>query len=207
MILGKDIIILNSSGTAAVAAAKSCEINVQADMIEVASPDTGVWKKYISGHKSWSLTINHLVLSMARTIPTVGTSMNVKLTIDARNGLLFNGFVNNVTIEQGSYMGTPPLICWDKTRKIFVGYVTPAQGVTLYFASWTDSGKYSSPNPFDVFTYNNISYTWLDNDLVKESLSGSVIVQTAKVTATVGNLAQGSFVFIGNSALTADSIT
>ena len=209
MILGKDIVILNSSGTAVVAAAKSCEIDVQADMIEVASPTTGVWKQHIAGHKSWSLTINHLVLSMARTIPNVGTSLNVKLAIDASNGLKFSGFVDNPNTATQYSSERIRRYWWDITRKQFLA---EGMGSTVlnprYFTTWTptDDG-YQSPADYAAFTYNHNTYTWLNNDLVKESLSGSVIVQTAKVTATVGNLAQGSFVFIGNSALTADSMT
>ncbi len=205
MIKGKDIVIIDSNGGAVVAAAKSCEINVQTDTLETASPTSGVWKKYIPGRKGWSVNISHLVLGLVRNIQMVGTELTIKLSINASNALPFNGFVDNVTLAQGSYTGTPQSIYWDKTRKIFVGYVSPSAGVTLYFASWTGSTEYSSPSPFSVFKYNGISYTWYNGDITKERLSGSVIVTSWHPVATVGNLANGQFSFLGNGPLEAES--
>ena len=206
MIKGKDIVILDSTGSAVIAAARSCEINVTADTLEVASPNSGAYKAYIAGRKGWTVSINHLVVSMARFAPMVGTSLTIKLDIKASNGLPFNGFVNNVSVESGSYTGTPSIIYWDKTRNIFVGYVTPQSGMQLYFSSWTGSEAYSSPSAFSVFNYNNNSYTWLSNTLTKERLSGNVIVTNWKPVATVGNLANGVFTFLGNGALEPDSL-
>lgn len=207
MIKGKDIVILNSDGTAAIAAARSCEINATAETLETASPSVGNYHSYEAGRIGWNITINHLVMSLARTLPAIGTSLSIILAIDGESALPFLGFVNNVTIQTGSYAGTPSAIYWDKTLKKFVGYVSPSAGVQLYFDSWTNSEAYTSPSAYDTFKYNNTTYTWLSNDLTAEKLTGTAIVTNAKDSGSVGSLAQGSMTLLGSGAFTPASLT
>ena len=143
---GKDLIIMADG--VAFAAAKSCDIEVNCDVIPVSSP----------------------------------------------------GYVSNVTITQQSYTPTSSSkYYWDTTRKKFV----VSNGATLnpkYYLSW--SGGYDYMNPeMRLFSYSGDYLTVANGELVKEILEGSAICKTAKVTATVGNLAQGSMVFQGKGAL------
>ncbi len=120
---GKDIIvILNQNGVAVASTCiRSHDIQVQADLIEVASATQQSWREYIAGRKGWSLTVNYLVLAAGRL-----------------SDLLLMGQVFDVTVKD-------------------VGNTT--------------------------------------------SLTGTAIMATAKQTATVGNLCQGTFQLQGTGAL------
>lgn len=56
---GNDLII--SADGAALAASKSCSIDMEVDTKEVALAGAGSSKSYIAGRASWSITTNHLV--------------------------------------------------------------------------------------------------------------------------------------------------
>jgi predicted secreted protein len=58
---GKDLKITKSDDSTLVALARSCDINVDCDEIEVSSATTGKWRDFISGRLSWSITVNYLV--------------------------------------------------------------------------------------------------------------------------------------------------
>ena len=121
-ILGNNIIVL--MGGTAIAGTKSDELQVDCETIEIASATDQAWTHYISGRKSWSLTVGWLVLANTdvRKALTVGSSVTIK--IKGRNATNAN------------------------------------------------------------------------------SLSGSAIIRTCKITAIEGNLANGSFAFVGNGPLT-----
>ena len=121
-IQGNNIIVL-MNGTA-IAGTKSDEIQVDSETIEIASATDQEWVHYISGRKSWSLTVGWLVLANQ----------------DVRKVLLAGSVV---------------------TIKIKARGASDASGVT-----------------------------------------GAAILKTVKITATRGNLAQGSFAFTGNGPLT-----
>ena len=66
---------------------------------------------------------------------------------------------------------------------------------------------YTSPSDGSMFhTPDNTVYTYYNENLHVEKLTGNANVVTWRVTGTVGNLAQGSFQFNGNGALTPASL-
>jgi predicted secreted protein len=119
---GNNIIVLMDGN--AIAGTKSDELQVDCETIEIASSTDQGWSHYISGRKSWSLTVSWLVLA----------------NTDVRKALLVGSSV---------------------TIKIKGRGDTDANG-----------------------------------------LSGSATISTCKITAIRGNLATGSFVFVGNGQLT-----
>lgn len=121
-VLGNNIIVLMNGQ--AIAGTKSDELSVDSETIEIASATDQEWTHYISGRKSWSLTVGWLVLA----------------NTDVRKVLLAGSVV---------------------TIKI--------------------KGR---------------------GDSDSSGVSGSAILKTVKITATRGNLAQGSFAFVGNGPLT-----
>ena len=121
-IQGNNIIVL--MGGTAIAGTKSDELQVDCETIEIASATDQAWTHYISGRKSWSLTVGWLVLA----------------NTDVRKALLVGSTV---------------------TIKIKGRGDTDANG-----------------------------------------LQGSATIRTCKITAIRGNLATGSFQFVGNGALT-----
>ena len=68
----------------AIAAAKSCEIDVSSELIEVASPETGIYRKFIVGRKTWDVTVGYLVSNLTSHILKVGDT--VTLTMGVRSG-------------------------------------------------------------------------------------------------------------------------
>lgn len=125
MILNGRNLIVKSNGVA-IACARSCELDIDSEVIEVASPSSGRSKEYIAGRKSWSVNVGHLV--------KVGTNK-------------------------------------DNLRSAIA---MPGQTVTLVFC-----------------VEDGLMYKW----------EGSAICTKAKLTGTIGNLAQGSFSFQGSGEL------
>ena len=121
-ILGNNIIVMR--GGAAIAGTKSDELQVDCDIINIASATDQGWNHVLAGRKSWKLTVGWLLLA----------------NTDVRNALLVGSSV---------------------TLKFKGRYATDANGLT-----------------------------------------GSAIIKTCKITAVRGNLAQGSFQFVGNGPLT-----
>lgn len=128
IIHGKDIIIM--AGGTAIAAARSCDIQVQTDLLEVSSPTTGKARTYIPGRYTWQVKISNLIIG--------GTGNTTPVRTFIRHAI-----VNNT--------------------------------VTLVIK---------------------------DNDYTNDTLTGTAICTTASITATIGNLAQGSLVWQGSGELT-----
>ncbi len=80
IIHGKDIKILNSGGTALIAAAKSCTIRRHSDAIETASATDQTSKHYIAGRKEWSIDLQHFVSTDGVTLEE-GTMYNIQVSI------------------------------------------------------------------------------------------------------------------------------
>lgn len=58
---GRDLIV--TANGMAIAAAKSCELQVSCDDIEISSPTSGQWREFIADRKEWAVTTNHLVVN------------------------------------------------------------------------------------------------------------------------------------------------
>jgi predicted secreted protein len=89
IIKGNSLIV--SSGGEALAASKSCSIDVQNKTIPVSTPTSGQWEANIAGRNSWSLTTNHLLISktlVSHTMQAISRSYGpaepVKIIIDGR---------------------------------------------------------------------------------------------------------------------------
>lgn len=202
---GRNLII--KVGGVAIAAAKSCDINVQCEEIETASPSTGAWRTAITGRKSWSVTTNQLVTSLVRPLSMVGTTVGLSMEVEGEYGSHFDEFVNNVNVEDAG--ASYDKIVWDKTRKKFLfKFASHYSGQTTYYLDFSpyDMSKYTSPSDGDTFNLNGQVYTYYNGDLHAEKLTGTANVVAWRLQGTVGNLAQGSFQFNGNGALTPASL-
>ena len=63
MVNGNNILIYATynGSTQAVAATRSLSVQVGAEMIEIASPDSGDWRAYLAGRKNWAINVGWLV--------------------------------------------------------------------------------------------------------------------------------------------------
>lgn len=69
---------------------------------------------------------------------------------------------------------------------------------------WTMTTNYlvlSGSGVRDLLKVGN-EYTLVFKERDSEGVSGSAILQTCKITSTIGNLVQGTFQFVGNGPLT-----
>ena len=200
---GKDLIVLADG--VAIAMSKSCDINIEADIIPTSSPTDGDWEHSISGRKSWKVTTNHLLRSVAAMAMKAGSTVTLTMKVGNGAGNVFMGYVDNVAVQTGTC--TTPNISrfWDTTRKCFVG-LDPLSN--LYYTSWVGGEEYENPEGgLFVHQSSGTSYTVIDGELTQEQLTGSAICRLFKATATKGNLAQGSFSWTGTGALTAGAIS
>ena len=195
-IKGKDV-ILKMGGTA-IAAAKSCDVNIQSDLIKVSSPTDGGWEHSIAGRKSWSASCSHLVTQIASSAAMVGQT--VTLTFQPTSDVKFSGTVSNPTVESGTPSSSGYMV-FDTTRKDLLWVNTPAQGVVIYFQNF----DWKPALIRGAYYYNRTAakcYQWSGTTMNEvQALTGSAIVKQWKGTFSTSNLAQGSFAFEGTGAL------
>lgn len=120
---GKDLRILTpiTGGYGPIiAAARSCEVNVEGDQIPVSSPDDGQWNHYIAGRKGWSINVGYLL--GAGTFPTEAAMVNTIVTIVVSDGTALmqgqaivkswhaNGNLGNLATGSFVFLGNGPLL-------------------------------------------------------------------------------------------------
>lgn len=137
MALNGNIILVQVDGHT-IAGTKTTEIQVDSELIEIASAAQGAYREYLTGRKQWQVTVNYLL--MYATYQEMFTYPNASMT--------------DALLVGNSY--------------------------TLKFKN--------RANHFDQ----------------PITLKGTAILRTCKITATRGNLIQGTFTFVGNGALSGE---
>lgn len=190
-----------------IAAAKSCTIDTSVETIKISSPSNGGWEYSRVGRKSWSVSTNHLVTNINDGIDMVGTNViieiaNVQLG-ESSQALPFAGTVSGVTTETSSTTADG-VIMWDTANLIFVKRVGDSALTYKYYMSWEGGSAYITPSEGDVFydTTDGAMYIYSSEDLETMNRTGGAIVKSWRGTFTRGNLAQGSFTFLGTGPLT-----
>lgn len=105
---GRDIIVILSQNGVAVASAaiRSDEINTACPSIERASATQQGWKELLAGRKSWSLTLNYLMLAAARLRDVLLTGQMFDVTIrDKSNTSTLTGKALMTTAKQTHTVG------------------------------------------------------------------------------------------------------
>lgn len=121
IIHGKDIQIQNYNGSSIVAAARTCEVSIQADIIETATPTSGIFRTFIAGRKDWSVSVGYLVASEdgAGILLNVGDTVHIRILYTAADVWLHGYAIvqqcritaNIGSLAQGSFVfkGSGPL--------------------------------------------------------------------------------------------------
>lgn len=73
--------MLDGSGTAVIAASKSCEVEVTADQTETSSPTSGGWKTFLSRRRQWSVSVSYLLTSPTAGPLRVGSAVRLRLQV------------------------------------------------------------------------------------------------------------------------------
>ena len=137
MALNGNIILVQLDGHT-IAGTKTTEIQVDSELIEIASATQGTYREYLTGRKQWQVTVNYLLM-----------------------------------------------------------YATYQQMFTYPNASMTDALLVG--NSYTLKFKNRANY--FDQPI---TLKGTAILRTCKITATRGNLIQGTFTFVGTGALSGE---
>lgn len=209
IIHGNNLIV--SVGNKAIAAAKSCELNVAADTIEIASPNIGDWRAFICGRKNWNVNVNYLLTPRYVTVRPAGIGEVVTLTFSIRQtGPTKNiqGIVSNVPVGE-LYPTTPAYIYWDESEETFVGSDVLKEEMTatdLFYRFWRTKEREGFQAPDPTATYHvaddGKDYIFDGTTLVPNAtLRGNAIVTAVKMVGTRGNLATGSVTFKGSGQL------
>ena len=79
---GSDLILKDTSNNKVVAAAKSLELNINNETIEIGRTGTSRWREYITGRFDWSITVSTLVSAaqFKASITMIGKTYEVKFT-------------------------------------------------------------------------------------------------------------------------------
>ena len=77
---GSDLILKDTSNNKVVAAAKSIEVNINNETIEVGRTGTSRWREYITGRFDWSISVSTLVSSgqFTASAAMIGQTYEVK---------------------------------------------------------------------------------------------------------------------------------
>lgn len=97
---GKSIIVKKkvSGSWVAIAGTKSDEIQVEGELIEIASPTTGTWRTYVLGKKSWSLTVSWLLAAVSDVKSVLQVGDHVQLQIGGGSGMVGYAYIKTVKV-------------------------------------------------------------------------------------------------------------
>lgn len=212
MILHGKNLIIKKDGVA-VAAAKSCTIEVQAEDIEVSSPLTGQWKTYIAGRKSWKVDVSGLIVSTTASpvsdivaklrMPGNIVEMACSVCPDETMypGILpFAGWINvdPADIEQVGLTSTPDAIYFNGPEGNFIGKKND-----LWYDSWAHGTAYTLPEEGAFFhdLEENFVYQWQNDYLESYAdmgiFTGNALCKSCRATGSIGNLSTFSASFLG----------
>lgn len=106
----------------AIAHARSAEVSVDGELVEVGSPTQGDWREFLAGRKEWAVQVGYLVMENSELTKVVQVNQKVQLIINGRSGdtqgLIGTAFIKTAkqtytrgTLIQGSFAfkGSGPL--------------------------------------------------------------------------------------------------
>lgn len=104
VIHGRNLIIM--VGGTAIAGAKSCEINVDGEQIETASPSTGTWRTFLAGRKEWSVSCGFLIPASDTPLKSEAAMVNTTVTLTVQSGLSGDTLTGSAIVKAWKASGT-----------------------------------------------------------------------------------------------------
>lgn len=158
IIQGRDLIV--AANNVAIAAAKSCTLNVEVDTIEIARHNTQNWKEFTTGLKEWKVSTSQILESQQ------GSTGAIEVMSASHNG------VNNPSAE---------------VNIVGYKYVISSRGITLFYVKYNSStGTYTVSNPTTYDTYDNPSICQdIYNELLEPSEPADFLVMCSCDALTI----------------------
>ena len=195
---------------------KSCTIQVSAATIPVSSPNSGQWEESIPGRKRWEVACSHLMYNRGSTKPLdrmdmVGQTVTLDMDIMYEDTAKFYGFKDNIASVSTDYpyVDSSAVIYFDTVRNFFVCLYN-----NVYYIQWRYSdgsvNRFTHVDSSVIYErthgeneyYKGVRYgTTIELTLRDTTRRGQAIVRQWKGTFTKGNLATGSFEFLGTGPL------
>ena len=104
MIHGRNLII-KVNGTA-IAGARSCDINISGEEIEVASATQSKWREFLTGREEWSVTCNHLLPASGTPLRSSKEMVNTTVTIRMESGRYGDVLTGQAIVKSWRSTGT-----------------------------------------------------------------------------------------------------
>lgn len=104
MIHGRNLII-KVNGTA-IAGARSCDINISGEEIEVANTTKDKWRVFITGREEWSVTCNHLLPASGTPLRSSKNMVNTTVTIRMESGRYGDVLTGQAIVKSWRTTGT-----------------------------------------------------------------------------------------------------
>ena len=104
MIHGRNLII-KVNGTA-IAGARSCDINISGEEIEVANTTKDKWRVFITGREEWSVTCNHLLPASGTPLRSSAAMVNTTVTIRMESGRYNDVLTGQAIVKSWRTTGT-----------------------------------------------------------------------------------------------------
>lgn len=205
IVKGKNLIV--KIADTVIACARSCELSIEAETIEVSNPKSGIWRRYIAGRKSWSVSISSLVAintgvdepeNMRQALNMVGTEALLTFQMVNASGKWceFCGVAlckgskitgTNRQLAQGAwdFIGNGEL-CENDAREII------CKGILSYQTGGAETGYY--------LTYSEYNSNKIDK-LILNDCSGDHLVQYDLTPNTKTRYIVGTTTYVWNSAM------
>lgn len=155
---GRDLIV--AVDNVAVAAAKSCTLNVEVDTIEIARHNTQNWKEFTTGLKEWKVSTSQILESQQ------GSTGVIEVMSTSHNG------VDSPSAEVN--------IVGNK-------YTISGRGITLFYVKYNSAmNTYTVSNPTTYDTYDNPSLCQdIYNELLQPSETADFLVMCSCDAITI----------------------
>lgn len=104
MIHGRNLII-KVNGTA-IAGARSCDINISGEEIEIASATQSKWREFLAGREEWSVTCSHLLPASGTPLKSSAAMVNTTVTIRMESGISGDVLTGQAIVKSWRTTGT-----------------------------------------------------------------------------------------------------
>lgn len=97
-------LIIKVNGTA-IAGAKSCEVNVSGEDIEVSGATQGTWREFIAGREEWSVSCGHLIPAVGTPLRTHAQMVNTVVTLTIESDMDGDVLTGQALVKQWKATG------------------------------------------------------------------------------------------------------